>query len=76
VPTRAELVARYGDATDRDLSNLAFYCVLGLFKLACVLEGSYARFKAGTSDDAYFAALEVGVPALAQRALEFAHGKI
>jgi aminoglycoside phosphotransferase (APT) family kinase protein len=72
VPSRAELVARYGAAAGRDLSNLAFYCVLGLFKLACVMEGSYARFKAGTSDDAYFAALEEGVPALARRALEFA----
>ncbi len=74
VPTRKELIARYGDATGRDLTNLAFYCVLGLFKLACVMEGSFARFKAGTSDDAYFAALEVGVPALARRALEFAAG--
>jgi aminoglycoside phosphotransferase (APT) family kinase protein len=74
-PTRAELIERYGSRTGRDLSNLAFYCVLGLFKLACVMEGSYARFKAGTSDDAYFAALEAGVPALAQRALEFADGK-
>jgi aminoglycoside phosphotransferase (APT) family kinase protein len=76
VPTRSELIARYADATGRDLTNVAFYCVLGLFKLACVMEGSYARFKAGTSDDAYFAALEIGVPALAQRALEFAHGSI
>jgi hypothetical protein len=42
-----------------------------LFKLACVMEGSYARFKAGTSDDQYFAALDAGVPALARRALEF-----
>ena len=74
VPTRVELIERYGAKTGRDLSNVAFYCVLGLFKLACVMEGSYARFKAGTSDDAYFAALELGVPALAQRALEFAHG--
>jgi len=76
VPTRAELVARYGENTDRDLANLGFYCVLGLFKLACVMEGSYARFKAGTSDDGYFAALEEGVPGLARRALEFAHGRI
>ncbi|HWS44649.1 MAG TPA: phosphotransferase family protein, partial [Acidimicrobiia bacterium] len=60
--------------TGRNLENVAFYCVLGLFKLACVMEGSYARFKAGTSDDAYFAALDGGVPALAQRALEFANG--
>jgi aminoglycoside phosphotransferase (APT) family kinase protein len=72
-PTRAELIERYGTATGRDLRNLAFYCVLGLFKLACVMEGSYARFKAGTSDDSYFAALEAGVPALASRALDFAY---
>ncbi len=68
VPTRRELVERYAARTGRDVSNIAFYCVLGLFKLACVMEGSFARFRAGTSDDAYFAALEIGVPALAQRA--------
>jgi aminoglycoside phosphotransferase (APT) family kinase protein len=72
VPTRHDLVDRYATATGRDLSQLSFYCVLGLFKLACVMEGSYARFRAGTSDDAYFASLEQGVPALARRALEFA----
>ncbi|HET9728127.1 MAG TPA: phosphotransferase family protein, partial [Acidimicrobiia bacterium] len=71
-PTRAELTDRYANTTGRDLSQLSFYCVLGLFKLACVMEGSYARFRAGTSDDPFFAALEVGVPALARRALEFA----
>jgi aminoglycoside phosphotransferase (APT) family kinase protein len=75
-PTRAELIDRYAAQTGRDLSHVAFYCVLGLFKLACVMEGSYARFKAGTSDDMYFAALEAGVPALAERALAFANGKI
>jgi len=76
VPTRRELVARYGEKTERDVSNVAFYCVLGLFKLACVMEGSFARFRAGTSDDAYFAALETGVPALARRALDFAEGGV
>ena len=71
VPTRVELAQRYETATGRDLTHLAFYCVLGLFKLACVMEGSYARFRAGTSDDAMFEFLEVGVPGLARRALEF-----
>ena len=74
VPTRRELLDRYAQDSRRDLSNVNYYCVLGLFKLACVMEGSYARFRAGTSDDAYFASLEQGVPALARRALEFAHG--
>jgi aminoglycoside phosphotransferase (APT) family kinase protein len=70
-PTRRELVDRYAEATGGDLANLGFYCVLGLFKLACVMEGSYARFTAGTSDDAMFAFLADGVPALARRALDF-----
>ncbi len=76
VPTRRELLDRYARDSDRDLANLDYYCVLSLFKLACVMEGSYARFRAGTSDDAYFASLERGVPALARRALEFAHGDL
>jgi aminoglycoside phosphotransferase (APT) family kinase protein len=70
-PTREQLAQRYAVTTGRDLEHLDFYCVLGLFKLACVMEGSYARFRAGTSDDAFFALLEEGVPALARRALEF-----
>jgi aminoglycoside phosphotransferase (APT) family kinase protein len=74
-PARVELIDRYAGATGRDLTELPFYCVLGLFKLACVMEGSYARFSAGTSDDAFFATLSEGVPALARRALEFANGQ-
>ncbi len=73
LPTRAELANRYAATSGRDLSQLRYYQVLGLFKLACVMEGSYARFRAGTSDDAFFAGLAEGVPALARRALEFAH---
>ena len=72
VPTRADLAARYAAASGRDLAHLDFYAVLGLFKLACVMEGSYARFAAGTSDDPLFAFLADGVPALARRALQFA----
>lgn len=72
VPSRVELAARYAARTGRDLEQLDFYCVLGLFKLACVMEGSYARWAAGTSDDPFFEALTQGVPALAARALEFA----
>jgi aminoglycoside phosphotransferase (APT) family kinase protein len=73
VPTRRELLERYATDTDRDLEHVNYYCVLGLFKLACVMEGSFARFRAGTSDDTYFASLALGVPALARRALEFAN---
>lgn len=71
VPTRAELADRYAARTGADLTHLRFYCVLGLFKLACVMEGSYARYRAGTAEDPLFALLEEGVPALARRALTF-----
>ena len=76
VPTRRELLDRYAERSARDVAHVNYYCVLGLFKLACVMEGSFARFRAGTSDDAYFATLEQGVPALARRALEFAAGDL
>ena len=76
IPTRRELLDRYADHSDRDATNVNYYCVLGLFKLACVMEGSFARFRAGTSDDAYFASLELGVPMLARRALDFASGDL
>ena len=51
LPMRAELAERYARKTGRDLSHLAYYVVLALFKLACVLEGSYHRFATGKSAD-------------------------
>jgi hypothetical protein len=46
--------------------------VLASWKLAILLEGSYARHLAGATDDPFFAELERGVPELARRALEVA----
>jgi aminoglycoside phosphotransferase (APT) family kinase protein len=46
-PTRAELVARYAAAAGRDLGDLNYYVAFGYWKLACILEGVYARFRAG-----------------------------
>ncbi|WNM31904.1 phosphotransferase family protein [Streptomyces sp. Li-HN-5-11] len=47
VPGRAELVAYYGEATGRDVSGFRWYQVLACFRLAALLEGSYARALAG-----------------------------
>ena len=69
---RADLVQRYADATGRDVSALDWYVVLAIWKLAILLEGSYARHLAGMTDDPFFAHMEQGVPMLAQRALEVA----
>lgn len=46
-PTRAELAARYAEASGRDVSELDFFLALGYWKLAIILEGVYARYAAG-----------------------------
>ncbi len=68
-PTRAQVAARYQELSGRIVKNLEFYEALAVWKLAILLEGSYVRHKAGTTDDPFFALLEQGVPALARRAL-------
>lgn len=70
--SRSDLIARYQDVTGRDTSALDWYQVLAIWKLAILLEGSYARHLAGMTDDPFFAEMETGVPALAARALEVA----
>ena len=70
--SRGELVERYASATGRNVDHLGWYQVLAIWKLAILLEGSYARHLAGMTDDPFFAEMEQGVPALAQRALEVA----
>ena len=74
--TREELVARYARRTGRDigLGRLPFYLVLAVWKLAVLLEGSYARHLAGLTDDPFFAHMADGVPALAARAWRLTSG--
>jgi aminoglycoside phosphotransferase (APT) family kinase protein len=69
--SRKELTHRYTERSGRDvdLKDLSFYLVLAVWKLAILLEGSYARHLAGLTDDPFFAYLEEGVPALARRAV-------
>lgn len=70
--TRDELIDRYAERSGRRPRDLTWYIVLALWKLAILLEGSYARHLAGVTDDPFFALLEEGVPALGRRALEVA----
>jgi aminoglycoside phosphotransferase (APT) family kinase protein len=46
-PTASELVERYAENSDRDLSALDWYLVLACYKLAILLEGTWARTCAG-----------------------------
>jgi aminoglycoside phosphotransferase (APT) family kinase protein len=45
--SRAEIVSLYGEISGRDMSDMPWYFCLACFKLACILEGSYARSKSG-----------------------------
>ncbi len=71
-PDRAALARRYAQRSGRDLSALPWYQVLATWRAAIFLEGSYRRYRAGTTGDRYFARLEQGVPLLARRALAIA----
>ncbi len=44
---RGQVAERYAEVSGRDLSRLDFYVAFGFWKLACVLEGVYARYLGG-----------------------------
>jgi aminoglycoside phosphotransferase (APT) family kinase protein len=44
---RAELAERYARVSGRDISHLPFYVSFAYWKLACILEGVYARYLGG-----------------------------
>jgi aminoglycoside phosphotransferase (APT) family kinase protein len=72
--TRAELCDRYADASGRDLADLDFYVAFGYWKLACVLEGVYARYMggAGGGDQSDYRGFADQVVRLAASAAEIA----
>jgi aminoglycoside phosphotransferase (APT) family kinase protein len=48
-PDRAEMRARYAAASGRDLRHLDFYTAFGYWKLACIVQGVYARYVGGAA---------------------------
>jgi aminoglycoside phosphotransferase (APT) family kinase protein len=70
-PGRAEVTARYGAASGRDLEELPYFVAFGYWKLACILEGVYSRYASGAygaSDDGSFRAFGDIVIGLGERA--------
>ncbi len=57
----AELYAR---ASGRELDDIAFYYVYGLFKVAVIVQQLYRRYVTGRTTDERFARLIDGVRAL------------
>ena len=66
--TRQEFADRYAEKSGRDLSNILYYYVFGLFKNTVVIQQIYARWKKGLTQDARFAGLLVGIKALSETA--------
>ncbi|MBA3768445.1 MAG: phosphotransferase family protein [Acidobacteria bacterium] len=63
---RAEILERYGERTRLDLTNITFYEVFAVFKLAVVLQQIFYRYFRGQTDDPRFAALDGRVTWLAR----------
>ena len=68
--TRREVAERYGRMTGRDVENMLYYYVFGLFKIAGIAQQIYARYVRGATNDERFAVLGAVVAALGDRAVE------
>jgi aminoglycoside phosphotransferase (APT) family kinase protein len=69
-PTKAELAARYAEATGRDVGDLGWFVAFALWKAAIFCEAIYGRYVRGelaAGDDAA-AVFEAGVPLMAETA--------
>jgi aminoglycoside phosphotransferase (APT) family kinase protein len=68
--SRQELTDAYGAATGRDVSNIQFYYVFALLKLAVIVQQIYYRYKQGLTQDERFANLIYAVGMLGMKASE------
>jgi aminoglycoside phosphotransferase (APT) family kinase protein len=64
-PSREDLVRRYAERSGRDVSRIAFYHVLGLYRLAVIAAQIYHRFRRGQTQDQRFAAFGPTIPVVA-----------
>ena len=63
--TRERILERYVQRTGIDVTNIQFYEVFAVFKLAVVLQQIFYRYFRGQTDDARFKSLDKGVEILA-----------
>ncbi|MFD2569255.1 phosphotransferase family protein [Spirosoma soli] len=66
---RQEVVTCYAERSGRDVSNILFYYVFGLYKNAVIAQQIYARWKQGHSQDARFGHLLPMIIELATKAV-------
>ncbi len=68
--TRQEFASRYAEGSGRDVANLLYYYVFGLFKNSVVMQQIYGRYQKGLTTDPRFAGLLAGVRALSQKGVD------
>ena len=73
-PSRADLVARYEEASGRSMTDIRWYQTLALWKSVVFMEGNYRRAVSGATDDPFLKTFGDGVVQLADRAEEIAFG--
>jgi aminoglycoside phosphotransferase (APT) family kinase protein len=64
MPTRAEFAARYGELTGTDVSDIHYYFVYGIWRLAVIIQQIHARYVRGQTQDKRFATMNQSVEAL------------
>lgn len=55
--TRQEVIGRYAEKSGRNVSNILFYYIFGLYKNAVIAQQIYARWKQGHTTDPRFGGL-------------------
>jgi aminoglycoside phosphotransferase (APT) family kinase protein len=69
-PSRRQVVERYGQQTGRDVTNMVYYYVFGLFKIAVIAQQIYARYVRGSTRDERFSVFGDVVAALGAAAAQ------
>jgi aminoglycoside phosphotransferase (APT) family kinase protein len=67
--TRDQFLERYAERTGRDLTHIRYHEVLGIFKLAVILQQIYYRFHAGQTQDERFRTFDRRVRGLVRQAV-------
>ena len=65
---RAEIIEHYAARSGRDLSNITYYYIFALFKLAVVIQQIFYRYHVGQTSDERFADFDKRVAGLAKMA--------
>ena len=71
--TRDQFLERYAERTGRDLTHIRYHEILGIFKLAVILQQIYYRFHLGQTQDERFRTFDRRVRGLIRLAASLLH---